>query len=186
MIIREGNRAEIETRLGTMGDYVKIDYLSELLKRSLDYDTRRFVLLKLASIYKNKGMIVEAAKLVRNAADINTTYDKMMIDYTKAMQLFIQGGAFDDADVAMNKAIASCNTESQRAELKIKRKESLKLQALEFLKIDKRKHAMLAYEKLLSLPEINAGEKREIQESLLKLYESLGKVKEFYNVKRAM
>lgn len=186
MIIKESSRKDVEARLGTMGDYVKIDYLSELLKSNLNYDTRRFVLLKLASIYKNKGMLAEAAKLVRNAADINTTYDGMMNDYTKAMQLFIQGGDFEGADISLNKAVASCNTDAQRAAIKMKRKETLQLQAQEYIKKDKRKHAMLAFEKLLSIQETIGDEKRQAQTQLLKLYEQLGKIKEFYNLQKSM
>jgi len=186
VIIKESNRKDVEARLSTMGDYVKIDYLSELLKNNLDYDTRRFVLLKLASIYKNKGMLAEAGRLVRNAADINTTYEGMMNDYTKAMQLFIQSGDFDEADISLNKAVASCNTEGQRAAIKIKRKETIQLQAQEYIKRDKRKHAMLAFEKLLSIRETNSDEKRQAQTQLLRLYEQLGKVKEFYNLQKSM
>jgi hypothetical protein len=144
MRIREANRKEVETRLATMGDYVKIDYLTELLRENLDYDTRRFVLLKLARLYKDKGMLAESARLVGNAAEINTTYDGMMKDYSVAMQLFIQAGKFDEADVALNKATVSSNTEAQRVELRTKRREAIKNQGAELVKKDKRKQAMLA------------------------------------------
>ena len=133
-----------------------------------------------------KGMLAEAGRLVRNAADINTTYEGMMNDYTKAMQLFIQSGDFDEADISLSKAVASCNTEGQRAAIKIKRKETIQLQAQEYIKRDKRKHAMLAFEKLLSIRETNSDEKRQAQTQLLRLYEQLGKVKEFYNLQKSM
>lgn len=186
MMIKESNRKDIETRLGAMGDYVKIDYLSELLRGNLDYETRRFVLLKLAKLYKDKGMIAEAAKLVVNAADINTTYDAMMKDYSVAMQLYIQAGKLDEADSALNKAMASCNTESQKSSLRAKRKEALFARAEDLVKKDKRKHAMVTYEKIISLPDVGIGEKKTAQENLSRLYEKLGKVKEFYGLRRGM
>lgn len=186
MIIKEANRKDVEAKLATMGDYVKIDYLVQLLKGNLDYDTRRYVLLELAKLYKDKGMIAEAARLVNNAAEINTTYDGMMRDHSVAMQLFIKAGKYDEADSAMNKAMASCNNETQKNALRAKRKEVLKAQAEEMLKKDKRKLAMLAYEKIASLPELTIDEKKDVQNQLVKLYEKLGKVKEFYGIKRGM
>jgi tetratricopeptide (TPR) repeat protein len=186
MQIKETSKRDIEARLASMGDYVKIDYLSELLRGNIDYDTRRYVLLTLAKLYKNKSMLAEAARLVNNAAEINTTYEGMMRDHSVAMQLFIQAGKFDEADVAMNKAIASCNNESQKSAVKVKRKDAIKTQAEDFLKRDKRKQAMLAYEKLVSLQEVTSDEKRDAQDKLIKLYEQLGKVKEFYGLRKGM
>jgi hypothetical protein len=186
MRIREGNKKEVEARLATMGDYVKIDYLTELLRGNLDYDTRRFVLLQLARLYKDKGMLAESARLVGNAAEINSTYDGMMKDHSVSMQLFIQAGKFDEADVALNKSLASSNSEAQRVAMKAKRKEAVKAQAADLKKRDKRKLAMLAYEKLLSLSDVTADEKRLAQNELITLYEQLGKVKEFYSIKKSM
>jgi tetratricopeptide (TPR) repeat protein len=185
-MIKESNKKDVEARLASMGDYVKIDYLAELLNGNLDYDTRRFVLLKLARLYKDKGMLAEAAKLVVNAADINTTYDAMMRDYSVAMQLFIQGDKFDEADIALNKAMVSCNTEGQKSSLRAKRKEALLARAADLVKKDKRKHAMIAYEKILTLPDVTADDKKVAQQNLSRLYEQLGKVKEFYGLKRSM
>lgn len=184
MIIKEANRKDIEARLASMGDYVKIDYLGGLLKNNLDYDTRRFVLVKLASLYKDKGMLAEAARLVGNAAEINTTYEGMVNDYTKAMELFIRGNHFDESDTPFNKAIASANNEKQKMAIRVKRKDFIKLQAEELMKKDKRKNAMLAYEKLNSMPELSADEKSKVQDILAGLYEKLGKVREFYGIKK--
>lgn len=45
---------------------------------------------------------------------------------------------------------------------------------------------MLAYEKILSLPDVSPDEKKQAQTELVGLYEKLGKVKEFYNIKKNM
>ena len=69
------SRREIDAKLAASGDYVKMDYLQACLKKPLDFDTKRFVMTKLASIYESRMMYLEAGKLVRNVADINTTYE---------------------------------------------------------------------------------------------------------------
>ena len=67
-------RRDVEQKLTSVGDYVRIDYLSGLLKESLDFDTRKFVLVKLSGLYEMKSMFLEGAKLMRGAAEINVTF----------------------------------------------------------------------------------------------------------------
>jgi len=67
------NRKEIEEKLQNVGDYVKMDFLQNCLRQQLDFDTRKFVLIKLAGAYELRRMFLAAAKLMKDAADINTT-----------------------------------------------------------------------------------------------------------------
>lgn len=177
-------RREIEERLTRVGDYVKMDFLSQCLKKQLDFDTRRFVLITLSAIYESRKMYLEAAKLIRAAADINTTFESKMNDFSKATELFIKAVDFDNADISFGKALVSAN-ERQKIGLKIKMKETYKAQAKEFILKDKRKHAMDTYEKLLTL-DLDSLEKKEVQHNLIKLYEKLGKVKEYYALQKAL
>ena len=177
-------RREIEAKLATIGDYVKMDFLQQCLKKQLDFDTRKFVLNKLAEIYESRKMYLEAGKLIRAAADINTTFENKMNDFMKSTELFIKAGNYDEADISFAKALASAN-ERQKLAIKIKMKDICKMQASEFISRDKRKHAMLAYEKLLAM-ELDSAEKRGIQQQLLGLYEKLGKVKEYYAIQKNM
>ena len=177
-------RKELEDKLKNVGDYVKMDLLASALKMQIDFDTKKFILLKLAEVYEARRMFSEAARMMRNAAEINTTYDGKMNDFTKSFTLFIKGGSFDDGDVSFAKAIG-CATELQKARLKTTRKEAYKAQAKEYILKDKRSHAVIAYEKILSF-ELTPEEKRESQSTLLMLYEKLGKVKEFYALKANM
>lgn len=182
---REGvvlTRKEIEAKLATVGDYVKMDYLQQCLKKSIDFDTRKFILNKLSATYEARNMFLEAGKLSRAAADINVTYESKMQEFIKSTVLFIKAGAFDEADVSVGKALV-CATERQKPEIKNKIKEAYKVQAKDFIKKDKRKNAMYTYEKLLSL-ELNSMEKKEVQQSLLPLYEKLGKVKEYLQLSK--
>ena len=60
-----------------------------------------------------------------------------------------------------------------------------KTQVREYLSKDKRKNAVEAYEILLKL-DLNESEKLEIREKLLPLYESLGRVREFINLRKSL
>jgi tetratricopeptide (TPR) repeat protein len=175
-------KREMEDKIAKVGDYVKMDYLQACLKQNLDFDTRKFALVKLAGIYEPRGMFGDAAKLMNASAEINTTFDGKMKDFMKAAELFIKAGLFDESDVAFGKALA-CVNEKQKADLKVKRKDMYKVHAKELLKRDKRRNAMEAYEKLASL-DLDAQEKNEVQTNLMQLYEKLGRVRDFYTLKR--
>ena len=174
-------KRELEEQLKTVGDYVKMDLLASALKKKIDFDTKRFVLLKLAEIYESKKMFSEAAKMMKNAAEINTTYDGKMNDFMMSCTLFIKGGNFAEGDVSFTKAMG-CATELQKGRLKIAKKDAYKEQAKEYIAKDRRSHALVVYEKLLTL-ELTPEEKKDAQANLLILYEKLGKVKEFYALK---
>ncbi len=175
-------KKEIENKLNSVGDYVKIDFLSQCLKKHLDFDTKKFVQIKLSALYEQRGMPSEAAKLMNHTAEINTTYQGKINDYVKACELYIRAGKFDEADECFNKALF-CGNERQKVEMKINRKEFYKKEAAENLKRDKRKHAMVYYEKLLSL-DLMPDEKKMAQMMLLELYNKLGKVREYINLKK--
>lgn len=184
MLVKEENRRGIEEKLKTLGDYVKIDYLASCLKKNLDFDARKFCLTTLSALYEKKGMLADAAKLMSFSAEINSTFNGKIEEYMKSADLFIKGGNFNEAEITFGKALA-CANEMQKPSIKAKRKELFKMQAKDYLKKDKRKHAMDAYEKLLTF-DLSPDEKREAQSTLLDLYEKLGKVREFYSLKNSM
>ena len=176
-------KKEVEAKLASVGDYVKMDFLQQCMKKQLDFDTRRFVMTKLSSIYESRLMFLEAAKLIRNVADINTTFDGKYNDFAKSMELYIKAGEYDEAESSFQKALA-CGNERQKFAVKQKMKDMLKMKANELLKRDKRKNAADAYEKMLSLSFLDIAERKEVQNSLMQLYQKLGKIREFYALKR--
>jgi len=175
-------KKEVEEKIAKVGDYVRMDYLQAVLKQGIDFDTRKFVLVKLAETYEPRGMFGDAAKLMNSSAEINTTFDGKMKDFMKATDLFVKAGMFDESDVAFGKALA-CVTDKQKVELKVKRKDMLKVQAKALLKRDKRRNALEVYEKLASL-DLSPEEKTDVQSNLMQLYEKLGRVRDFYTLKR--
>jgi len=183
MIGESITRKEVEAKLVGVGDYVKMDFLQQCLKKNLDFDTKKFVLTTLSKTYESRRMFLEAGKLIRISADINTTYESKVNDFVKSAELFIKGGNYDEADISLTKAFGSAN-EKQKVSIKQKVKETYKAQAQDFMKKDKRKNAADVYEKLLTLPYLDTVERKEVQSALLQLYQKLGKIREFYALQK--
>jgi len=177
-------RREIEEGLATMGDYVKMEYLLSCLKRDIDFEARKFVLVKLSGLYESKSMLWDAGKMMRNAAEINTTFQNKINDFVKSAELFVRGGRYDEADISIKRAIAIADSK-QKMKVKESEKEFYKMMARFYISNDKRKQAMEAYEKMLTLE--MAGEERiEAQKNLLGLYERLGKIREYNSLRGVM
>ena len=181
MIKKEISRREVEEKIAGMGDFVKMHFLNGCLKRQIDFDTRRFVLLKLGELYEERRMFLEAGKMIANAAPINPIEKGKVADLMKATEMLIKGGNFDDADITFDRAAAYCN-EQQKWEIKQKRIELFKKQADEYIKKDKRQNALDAYEKLLSF-NLTQDERKDAQKTLLDLYSKLGRIREYYNLR---
>jgi tetratricopeptide (TPR) repeat protein len=179
--INEKTRGEIEGKIVSMGDYVKISYLQRALKSSIDIDARKFVLVNLAEIYKNKKMFLDAAKSMKSSAEINTTYKGKIKDFMKSMEFYIDGGDYNEADRIFAKSLVMGNTQ-EKFEMKMERKMYYFKKSEEFLKKDKRKNAKEIFERILSL-EISLDERKDVQGKLLELYNKLGNIKEYYVLK---
>lgn len=184
MQIKERTRQEIEARLTTMGDYVKIDYLQRVLNTSLDFDTRKFALVRLAALYEQRGLLLEAAKLMKSAAEINTTFKSKLQDYMKSVELYIRGCSFQEADYLFAQTLA-LGTERDKSELKDTYKKQYLALAQDLIKRDKRMHAKKAYEKLLTL-DLSIQERKVAQETLLDLYNRLGNVQDYIRLKQTI
>ncbi|MDP4039144.1 MAG: hypothetical protein Q8P57_01010 [Candidatus Pacearchaeota archaeon] len=179
--IPEKTRGEIEKKIAGMGDYVKMSYLQRALRSKLDYDTKKFVLLRLAGVYEARKMFLESARLVKSAGEINTTFKDKIKDYIKAVELNIKGGDFVEADRIFSQALALGNTQ-EKFEMKGQLKNFYITQAKLYLKLDRRNHAKLTCEKILTL-DLNIGERNEIKKTLLELYNKLGNVREYYSLR---
>ena len=182
--IPEKNKLEIEKKLNAMGDYVKMSYLQRGLESNLDFDTRKFVLLRLAGIYETRKMFLEAAKLVKGAAEINTTFKDKINEYMKTIELYIKGNNYEEADLVLGQAIAISNIK-EKTDLKLRVKEFYNSHAKLLFQDDKRSQARHAYEKLLTL-DISFSERFEIQKGLLEIYDKLGLISEYYALQRSM
>ncbi len=175
-------KAEIEIELQKKGDYVKIDYLTRLLEeKQLPIDRKKFVWLKLAEIYEQKGMLIEAGKMYNNIAVNSIILNDKTQNHIKEAEMYVKGGAFEYVDEAVRKALAEAHG-SERVDIQNKVRDFYKKQAEFYEKQKKRSNAMKVYEKLLQT-NISNDEKQEINVKLMSLYEQLGKVKEYFNLK---
>jgi tetratricopeptide (TPR) repeat protein len=182
MRVKEVARKDIEERFQGMSDYVRIDYLSSCLKNNLDYDTRKFVLVKLAGLFESKGMYADAGKAMRAAAEINTTEKNKVEDFLKSIELFIRASDYEMADLIMRKMFPVLEViEVKQIERRVKA--MYDMHAKTCIQKGKRKQDIGAYEKSLTL-NVEDSEKRDIRSTLLKLYEQVGDISQFNKMRR--
>ena len=187
MLGKEGvvpTRREIEANLTKMGDYVKMHYLQTSLKQHIDFDTRKFVLGKLSALYESRAMFADSAKLMKDSANINTTFGGKMSDFVKSAELFIKAGNFNEADLCFDMAIGCAENSQKNAIRNIKKGYYINLAKTYEVK-NKRRNALEVYEKIRTL-ELDQNEKIEIEKSILDLYEKLGKVRDYMDLKSRM
>ncbi len=182
--IFEKTPSEIEARLQNMGEFVQMSYLQRALNSGLDFETKKFVLVRLAKIYEKKGMFVDAAKCVKSAADINTTFRGQISDYMKSVELYIKGSNYAEADRIFSQALALGNTK-EKEEMKNNLKNYYMTQGKLYLSGDRRNYAKVVFEKMLRM-DLSVSERNEVNAILLNLYDKLGNVKEYMKLKQSM
>ena len=182
MLGSELSKSDVETQIAGRGEFVQIGHLSDLLRQKLHRDTKKFVYLKLIEIYDKRKMFNDVAKMYEGLAIICIAFSEQIKNYLKATEYYIKAGFFDNADYSMRKALNEANS-VEREEIIFSVKEFYKKQAEEHERELKRNHAARIYEKLLEMS-ITDEERREIKDKLMELYEKLGKLKEFYAMKK--
>jgi len=176
------SKQEIENELEGKGEYVQIDYLTQLLKQDIPIYTKKFVYLKLAEIYEKKGMFSNAAKMFNNLALISIAFSEKIRHYTKEAELYIKAGFFDKVEEAMKKAMSEANSVEKQdvySSVKMAYKEQAEIYEGEM----KKNHALKIYEKLLEM-NVTDLERKEIKRKLLELYEKLGRFNEYSILKK--
>ncbi len=178
------SKGEVEKFLEDKGNYVKVDHLERFLETGVRLDMKKFVLAKLSLLYSDMKMYNDAAKKIANLAELETTFREKQKSYIKAVEYYVKGGFFDDAERAFKKALA-CGNATEKAEMKVVLKQFYKKQGESYEKSQHRNQAMKVYERLLQL-DLNEQERREIKERLLELYSKLGKIHDFMSLKHSM
>lgn len=181
MRVKETTRKEIEQKFMSMNDYVKIGYLESCLRNNLDFETRKFVLVKLSGLLEDKGMHLEAAKNMKAAADINTNVQSKVNDFIKSIELFVKAGDFEKAEAMMTRAISLA--ENQRIVVENSAKEIYRTHARACVEKNKRKQALDVYESYLDL-NLSNEERKFAENKLLELYLSVGDMNKYNSLKR--
>ena len=183
MLRKDMTKNEIEKELQGKGDFVQIDHLSRFIKeKNLPIDKRKFVCLKLAEIHEKKGMLKDAAKMYNNIAIASIAFSEKIKNHVKEAELYIKAGAFDMVDEAVKKAMSEANA-TEKYNIQFIIKDFYKRQAETYEKELKRSYAVRIYEKLLEM-NILELERQEIKEKLMMLYEKLGRLKEYFALKK--
>jgi len=181
MQVREKTKEEIQLKIRNMSDFVKMEYLESCIKVR-DFDIQRFCREKLADLYEDKKMFIEAAKNMQALADISVAFKDKMQAHMRQTSLLIQAGKYDDADNAFRKALATGN-EGEKREMRKSIIEFYKKQALNHEKAGRGRKALEIYEKLLSMESIDA---EEIKKRLLEIYSKLGMIDKYFNLKKQL
>lgn len=176
MLTKDMHKPEIEAELEGKGDFVKIDYLNRYLKETPPIEMRKFAYLKLAEVYLEKDMFIDAANAFKNAAVNSITFREKQENYLREAKAFVSALKFDESDKALRKALNEANQKEKR-EIYEKLVEFYKKEIDKLEKNDKPGQLTKLYEKFLKL-KVNDEDKEEVKEKLLNLYERLGKIKE--------
>ena len=176
MKVVEKTIPEIEAKLKTMSDFLRMEYLEECSKQKIDLTIKKFCNQELSKLYETRKMFPEAAKNMNSVAEMAVTYKEKIQAYMAEVGLWIKAGNYDIADEALQKAIAYCNAQ-EREELKKTIINIYKNQALAYEKANKNSNALKIYEKLLHM--LSEAEKLEIKKKILPLYKRLGKIHEY-------
>ena len=181
----EITKEDIDRELAGKGDFVRLDRIENFLKQTKSLDIRKFLLVKQAEIYENKGMLSEAARIHDALAHLSLTFSDKTNQHMKETELYIRAGLLEQADLSMKKAMS---------ELDDKQKEGIKKRIIEFYvnhgsaleKAQRRAQAIKLYEKMITMHYLSAGDKDNVNKRLLGLYEQTGKIREFFNLKNKL
>jgi tetratricopeptide (TPR) repeat protein len=182
MLTKDMSKTDIDQALAGKGDFVQIDYLTRLLRENIPMDKKRHAYAKLGELYEKKRMMVEAAKMFNNIALLSVTYNDKIKNHVKEAELYIKGGDFFMADEALRKALKEA-TGKEKDNITKEVKEFYKLQGMVYEKEQRRNQAIKLYEKFLQM-NISDAERQEIKTKLSKLYESTGRLKEYFTLSK--
>jgi len=175
---------EIDRELSGKGDFVQIDHMTRFIKEETNPEIRKYVSIKLSDVYQKRGMFSEAAKIYEMLGEFSKAYADQTKYYVIAAELYIKAEMYFQADECVRKAFREITIKQQNEILK-KIRDLYLSQAEMYEKVKRRNNAMKIYEKLLTM-DISNEEKENIKKKLLELYESLGKVREYYMLKGKM
>ncbi len=176
MKVVEKTLPQIENKLKTMSDFLKMEYLEECSKQNIDMNIKKFCSQELVKLYSGRNMFSEAAKNMSSLADIAVTYKDKIQAYMAEIELWIKTGDYERADESFRKSLACGNTK-EKEEIKKTIKELYLKQALIYEKANKNSNALKIYERLLHIAEEN--EKLDIKKKILPLYGKLGRIRDY-------
>lgn len=180
MQVLEKKKEEIEAKLNTMSDFVKMEYLESCLKTLPDINVARFCYKKLAELYEKKIMYQEAAKYMAKFGESCVGTREKIEAIIKEAELLIKAGQYDPAIYLYKKAMGLADT-AGKFEIKRRMIEFYRKEAELMEKSNRSNAALKIYEKIINY--VVDMDKRDIKIKMLKLYQNLGKITEYIKLK---
>lgn len=175
MHILEKTKEEIITKVNSMSDFLKMEYLERCINKFNDPDILKYVYTQLAQLYEQRVMYADALKYLGKLQGITNTFPEKYAIYEKEIELLIKGAYYDRAPNVYKMAIKSMN-EIQAMNLRRKIIQWYQREAQKYENTHKSVAALKVYERLIPL--LTDAEKTEARKKLLALYKNLGKIKE--------
>ena len=183
MQVLEKKREEIEARVNTMSDFLKMEYLESCLKANLDINVCKYCYKKLSELYENKIMYPEAVKNMARFEELCAGEMEKIAAIVKEAELLIKAGKYEPAEYLYKKAMSLAD-ESKKYEIKRSMIRFYEQEAMNFEKMNKQAGALKIYERLVNL--VTDAEKTQVKKRMFELYQKLGKVKEYIRLKAEM
>jgi len=180
MQVLEKNKEEIEAKINTMSDFVKMEYLESCLKTLPDINVRKYCYKKLSELYEKKIMYLEAAKYMAKFGESCVGAKEKTDSAVKEAELLIKAGQYDAAVYLYKKAMSFAD-ELKKFEIKMKMMAFYKQEAEILEKSNRSTAALKIYEKIINY--VTDAEKNEIKKKMLKLYQNLGRITEYIKLK---
>ncbi|MFA6974189.1 MAG: hypothetical protein WC238_05660 [Parcubacteria group bacterium] len=175
---------EIETILKNKNDFVKIDLLTRFIDEERpEGEIKKVCYMMLGEIYERSLMFNDSAKCYDRAGELSPWKEKKNL-HIKAAQLYIRGGDFQKAEGLIKNAVSESST-FERKEMLTGFKKYCIFVAESLERTRKLGDAIKVYEKTL-LMELSDEEKRIVRERLMNLYQKLGKVREYLDMKSSL
>jgi Arc/MetJ-type ribon-helix-helix transcriptional regulator len=173
---------EVEEKLKTMNDFLKMEYLESLSKKQNPIEVGKYVRKQISRLYADKGMYSNSAKQLEAWADMAVTFKEKIEAYILEVEMWIRAGEYNNADDIIKRALANA-TLTEKTIIKERIKQSYINQALMLERRNERNKALKIYERLYST-ETDVNKKEDIRKKLLDLYEKTGKVREYMMFKK--
>src|SRR3989338_3602513 len=110
MQVLEKNKEQIEAKVNTMSDFVKMEYLESCLNTIHEVNISKFCYKKLAELYEKKAMYSEAAKYMAKFGEVCVGAKEKIDSIIKEAELLIKAGQYDEAIYLYKKAMALADT----------------------------------------------------------------------------
>lgn len=180
MQVLEKNREEIEAKVNTMSDFVKMEYLESCLKTIPDVNISKYCYKKLSELYEKKIMYSEAAKYMAKFGEVCVGTKEKIAAIIKEAELLIKADQYDSAIYLYKKAMSFADT-TGKFEIKRNMISFYKQEAAILEKSNRGTAALKIYEKIINY--VADAERNEIKKKMLELYQKLGRVTEYIKLK---